>query len=60
MASTPDDRDLIGELAFVARLHSDSDREFARRIALACVELLEACPADDPKDAIRVAFDLND
>ena len=50
------ERDLVGELAFVARLNSDSDREFAQRIAAACAELITKRPLDDPVDVLRAAF----
>jgi len=51
-------RDLIAELAFVAHLNSESDCEFARRIAAACAELVEMRPDREAAAMIRTAFDL--
>jgi hypothetical protein len=42
MDADPNERDLVGELAFADRLNSDSDRDFARRIAFACAALIHS------------------
>ena len=48
---------LVNEL----RLNSDSDRDFARRVALVCATLADASYLRDDQDAgasIRTCFDL--